>query len=1791
MSNSELNQLRQKYAIGGAVAKKFVSSIDNAIQTLKQQKGTGEQMLKQIQSSGVKKEEMDLRRVPQFLANKPSVTKEQLARHLEKNPIPQINVIEKVSKFGGKTRQWQDPDGAWNNNHAKFGDATLQTPGGKNYREHLLQLQMPALSKEDIFKNVSNKYKPEIEELTRAYRLRIDNGEDASAFSDRIDHLIKKRNSEAEAEASLSRDNEYSNGHWDEPQVVAHVRMTDRAGPEGEKILHVEEMQSDWHQQGREARKGQAKILAREKGISVADALKEIPADAGYLTPKDDAALAKLNKDIYRVGREGVNEEEIKNHFVPGRVIRSNLLDQDLVNNYHDKVLAFDPKGGRGLDISKWTVETAREFPHSGQRELRVLDEDGQWRGTYSGFSGTDADAIKQAAARSSPVSWSARVIEVDPKTGESVPGALPRDISNQSNIDRTDPTLNTLRSYREQRDALSRKVPDAPFKSTWPDLVVKHVFDTAAREGYDKVSFAPAAEHIKRYNMANYVDEITATLRPNGKFDIQGIKDKTPILDSKGISREDLAAHVGKDQAEKIVSQIDNRPKQDPSWDEIDPPMVSLAGENLKMGTKQAAGMVKFYDEMLPKLVDKYSSKEFGVGAGRTFIPELDTGKNPSLTPMGWAESRRVGNAFSVDIPQSTKDKILSQGQKLFSVAPAAPVGLGLSQEEPAKYAKGGIAKKLAERAAKSIESKVNRAKTEWEILHDTAQKNAALPKDKGGLGLPADNTYIDRANAMGKKDVYHGTKQDITGAFKPGYDDNLAFVTESPEFASKWIGKGKLQQRSGGQAEQEVKSAEDVYRGIRTKHLYSDDALQRLEGDEFNKEYDRRNALSRADQLKEFGGAMIPDKMHSTVYPMKVDANKTFNPETDMHVMSEFFEKNNIPSDVQDLYTGGNYMMYETKPVVGYLKSKGYDSMRLRESTGDDYPTIAVFNPSQVRSRFAAFDPFRRHEADILAGVGVGGVLAPELISEELNKLKKKYAKGGEVAKNRAYQGEVRNTPQNKILGLAAHLLKPISEFAGKYTVPERDPIFGGMTGADLTGVESLRKVAEDASYRVPPTTGRGMTITLKPEVVDAAGGATLLGQAGKAFVKGAAKEAARQIHTGTGVLGSKVIDPRQRMFVGEKSQTWDSPAAAKAAEMESAGESPVKIWAATKNFKGPDKKWRQEIDDSVAPYSANAASLGSQAFKQKQYDEAVHASKLKEIMDTHSIGTADASKIFADKYGREPISGSVYLADRTRGHDLARNEAEALSSLQDKNFYGHTKEFYDNPRLYEAYPHLKNMLTHVEDIPHAGGVFSPSGGGSSAYITLDRRSGKPELLHEMQHAIQDKEGWARGSSPDAMFSSKGTIGPNTLNPEAQKIFDGMVKAGLKPSQDDAAREAYHRHAGEVESRLTEARMNMTPAERAANIPKYDVPVEDQIVKFKYAKGGKIASAGGDWLAKKLVQYQEQARPSKAENIAAGLYHPIGGGIKLVKPLSEMTSTRVPNTPMVPRKAISPEELYGSYIVPALGDRTAAGSLLTHIGEAKLDIPVQLEGGADFMRSHAPYGAAWAADKGAASSISKQIRGAAESGRDVYMPYVAMAHTPSGDFSTMMANSLLEQIGNSKITKKAVKEFDRNVKAVRPEFKGLLHPETRDMLNDNGALRHAFVAEMGLKQNANAGFPDLATTRAAIAEPELLDAPLHSSGFTIAKMDPAGGIITDPASPAHTSYNTQLAGKYVGGFAAQPPRSVMFPTFYNARRAAGTPEFGDPRSFQLGHPGQVANQEWLDSVMNWMEKNPKVK
>ncbi len=77
----------------------------------------------------------------------------------------------------------------------------------------------------------------------------------------------------------------FESRHFSEPNILAHVRFNDRVDADGKKVLFIEEIQSDWHQQGR--KKGYtsdkyAKLKALQKeGLS--DAVDAALRDMGRL--------------------------------------------------------------------------------------------------------------------------------------------------------------------------------------------------------------------------------------------------------------------------------------------------------------------------------------------------------------------------------------------------------------------------------------------------------------------------------------------------------------------------------------------------------------------------------------------------------------------------------------------------------------------------------------------------------------------------------------------------------------------------------------------------------------------------------------------------------------------------------------------------------------------------------------------------------------------------------------------------------------------------------------------------------------------------------------------------------------------------------------------------------------------------------------------------------------------------------------------------------------------------------------------------------------------------------------------------------------------------------------------------------------------------------------------------------------------------------------------------------------------------------------------------------------------
>jgi len=332
-----------------------------------------------------------------------------------------------------------------------------------------------------------------------------------------------------------------------------------------------------------------------------------------------------------------------------------------------------------------------------------------------------------------------------------------------------------------------------------------------------------------------------------------------------------------------------------------------------------------------------------------------------------------------------------------------------------------------------------------------------------------------------------------------------------------------------------------------------------------------------------------------------------------------------------------------------------------------------------------------------------------------------------------------------------------------------------------------------------------------------------------------------------------------------------------------------------------------------------------------------------------------------------------------------------------------------------------------------------------------------------------------------------------------------------------------------------------------------------------------------------------------SKKAATEFGLYHPVGGGLKLSRPVSGMYSTTVPDPMFNPPEIgiITPEQLVKeeAALFPLVGDRAAAGRYLTHIGENELEIPVRLTGGPRYMDANynlvsPDESSAWESGLGRVTALGRQAARAGEGGRPVYGVYTAGSATNT-DFNIMGANALLQQLPFSEISKKSVKEFDRAMKEGSkdfpplPDWPGIMSPEAQTMILDksNGIVRTKLFNVMGKENFQSMGFPDVAATRKSIIEPELLDIPTNEAGFRLARMDTTGRTIENPLIPS--DYPVAMAGQVAGRLDVPADYKDIWQSHFEARRLLSQPESGDYRSFSLAHPIQYADDEWLNRLM----------
>ena len=122
-------------------------------------------------------------------------------------------------------------------NPTQFDKYTLA--GGENYREILLTLpQKPKALPEGFNVDAYS-----VNGVTK-YGVYDANGQRYGSGVTK-DEALQRFN-------ELHQDKPYQSSHFKEPNILAHMRVNDRIDADGKKMLLVEEIQSDWHQAGRE---------------------------------------------------------------------------------------------------------------------------------------------------------------------------------------------------------------------------------------------------------------------------------------------------------------------------------------------------------------------------------------------------------------------------------------------------------------------------------------------------------------------------------------------------------------------------------------------------------------------------------------------------------------------------------------------------------------------------------------------------------------------------------------------------------------------------------------------------------------------------------------------------------------------------------------------------------------------------------------------------------------------------------------------------------------------------------------------------------------------------------------------------------------------------------------------------------------------------------------------------------------------------------------------------------------------------------------------------------------------------------------------------------------------------------------------------------------------------------------------------------------------------------------------------------------------------------------------------
>lgn len=345
----------------------------------------------------------------------------------------------------------------------------------------------------------------------------------------------------------------------------------------------------------------------------------------------------------------------------------------------------------------------------------------------------------------------------------------------------------------------------------------------------------------------------------------------------------------------------------------------------------------------------------------------------------------------------------------------------------------------------------------------------------------------------------------------------------------------------------------------------------------------------------------------------------------------------------------------------------------------------------------------------------------------------------------------------------------------------------------------------------------------------------------------------------------------------------------------------------------------------------------------------------------------------------------------------------------------------------------------------------------------------------------------------------------------------------------------------------------------------------------------------------------------PAEAAPRDPRLFHGISA-IKLPKPVSEYFSRHSERAPMV-GKTFDLAELQGKRLLPTVGDTTVPNTYLEQIEAYKLPERVKMGGGGRFADVEGNNPDVWmSAQTLAQGLVNKSDEIARKTGADVLTVPTALSGT-GGDYSHHVWSPLVDVLKDTKgISKSAREEFDTAMREAAPDFPGI--NARRDTLQRYfqqapRTPRTSFAQIMDSRRFQDLGFPDVAAVRHAATDPELLHAPMGSSGYSVFRINPQQ--IVHP-STSHGTYSHGITGQNVGSMGVIAPPELVFPDVMDSLRKMSQAS-GKPLNKYINRPdyyfagkipptlkgeplaqSQLVDDKWINRMGDYAQRYNKV-